>query len=117
MIARQGLKLPQHPVNVVGHTLHAPKNTLSRLLYVRRAASPQRGNDPAYEGRKPVKRIMNNGGVLAPPAEKAMKACLFMLALGAAVTAANGASAHHSFSMYDRHKTVTLSGTVKEYIW
>ena len=46
-----------------------------------------------------------------------MKARLFMLALGAAIMAANGASAHHSFSMYDRHRTVTLSGTVKQYIW
>lgn len=46
-----------------------------------------------------------------------MKARLFMLALGAAVTAADAASAHHSFSMYDRHRTVTLSGIVKEYIW
>jgi hypothetical protein len=46
-----------------------------------------------------------------------MRVRLFLLALGAAVVAANGASAHHSFSMYDRHRTVTLSGTVKEYIW
>ena len=46
-----------------------------------------------------------------------MKARLFMLALGTAVTAANTAYAHHSFSIYDRHRTVTLSGVVKEYIW
>jgi hypothetical protein len=46
-----------------------------------------------------------------------MKARLFVLALGAATVAADGASAHHSFSMYDRHRTVTLSGVVKEYIW
>lgn len=46
-----------------------------------------------------------------------MKARLFMLALSTAVTAANAAYAHHSFSIYDRHRTVTLSGVVKEYIW
>jgi Family of unknown function (DUF6152) len=46
-----------------------------------------------------------------------MKARLIVLALGAAVMAADAASAHHSFSMYDRHRTVTLSGVVKEYIW
>ena len=33
----------------------------------------------------------------------------------AAVTAS--ASAHHSFSMFDETKTVTLSGTVKEFEW
>ena len=46
-----------------------------------------------------------------------MKVRLFLLAAGAAVIAASGASAHHSFSMYDRHRTVTLSGTVKDYVW
>ena len=46
-----------------------------------------------------------------------MKVGLFVLALGAAIVTASGASAHHSFSMYDRHRTVTLSGTVKQYIW
>ena len=46
-----------------------------------------------------------------------MKARLFVLALVAATIAANGASAHHSFSMYDRHRTVTLSGVVKDYVW
>jgi Family of unknown function (DUF6152) len=46
-----------------------------------------------------------------------MKARLFMLALGTAVTAVNTAYGHHSFSIYDRHRTVTLSGVVKEYIW
>jgi len=46
-----------------------------------------------------------------------MKARSFMLVLGAAAMAAEGASAHHSFSTYDRHRTVTLSGTVKEYVW
>lgn len=46
-----------------------------------------------------------------------MKTRLFILALGAATMAAEGASAHHSFSTYDRHRTVTLSGIVKEYVW
>ena len=46
-----------------------------------------------------------------------MKARLFVLVLAAAMMAANGASAHHSFSMYDRHRTVTLSGVVKDYFW
>jgi len=48
---------------------------------------------------------------------EAMKPRWFMLILGAATLAANTAYAHHSFSMYDRHRTVTLSGTVKEYVW
>ena len=46
-----------------------------------------------------------------------MKARPFVLALWIAVTAATAAHAHHSFSIYDRHRTVTLSGVVKEYIW
>ena len=46
-----------------------------------------------------------------------MKARLFLLALSTAIIAANAASAHHSFSIYDRHRTVTLSGIVKDYIW
>jgi hypothetical protein len=41
---------------------------------------------------------------------------LFIVAVASAA-ATSGASAHHSFSMYDRHRTVTLSGTVKEYVW
>ena len=28
-----------------------------------------------------------------------------------------GAEAHHSYSMFDRAKTVTLTGTVKQYQW
>ena len=46
-----------------------------------------------------------------------MKARWFILALAAATMTAESASAHHSFSMYDRHRTVTLSGVVKEYVW
>src|SRR5262245_51284946 len=41
----------------------------------------------------------------------------FLLVLGVTLIAATEASGHHSFSMYDRHRTVTLSGTVKEYVW
>ena len=46
-----------------------------------------------------------------------MKARFLVPALAAATLTAQAASAHHSFSMYDRHRTVTLSGVVKEYIW
>jgi hypothetical protein len=46
-----------------------------------------------------------------------MKARLLILALAAATFAAQPASAHHSLSMYDRHRTVTLTGVVKEYVW
>jgi hypothetical protein len=34
-----------------------------------------------------------------------------------ATMAAGSAFAHHSFAMYDREKTVTISGTVKDYVW
>ncbi len=46
-----------------------------------------------------------------------MKAELFALALTGAVLATGAASAHHSFAMYERQKTFTLTGTVKEYFW
>lgn len=51
-----------------------------------------------------------------------MKASRFASGLPLAVIIAGAsiagpASAHHSFSMYDRFKTVTLSGIVKEYVW
>lgn len=36
---------------------------------------------------------------------------------GIAFVVAMPAFAHHSFSMFDREKSVTLSGTVKEYEW
>lgn len=41
----------------------------------------------------------------------------FALPLLFAATAAAPALAHHSFAMYDRERTVTLSGTVKEFTW
>ncbi len=47
----------------------------------------------------------------------AVKGKLLVLALTAAVLATGEASAHHSFAMYERQKTFTLSGTVKEYFW
>ena len=31
--------------------------------------------------------------------------------------AATGAQAHHSYAMFDRSKTVTLSGTIREFRW
>ena len=46
-----------------------------------------------------------------------MKARLFATILGVWVSGASGAIAHHSFAMYERDRTVTLSGTVKEYSW
>ena len=49
-----------------------------------------------------------------------MKARVLTLFLSASVLVALGATpvlAHHSFAMYQRDKTVTLSGTVKEYFW
>src|SRR3954471_5726385 len=51
-----------------------------------------------------------------------MKARVLTLILSASVFAVLGLGAtpvlaHHSFAMYQRDKTVTLSGTVKEYFW
>src|SRR4029078_2742658 len=49
-----------------------------------------------------------------------MKALVLTLILSASVASGLGATpvlAHHSFAMYLRDKTVTLSGTVKEYFW
>jgi hypothetical protein len=46
-----------------------------------------------------------------------MRAKLFILGLTLATTVALPAAAHHSFAMYDRSRTVTLNGTVKDYIW
>ena len=46
-----------------------------------------------------------------------MKAGLFATVLGAASAIVTQACAHHSFAMYDRNKTLTLSGTVKEFVW
>ena len=40
------------------------------------------------------------------------------IAVIAAVTSlASPAWAHHSFAMFDREKTITLSGVVKEFMW
>jgi hypothetical protein len=46
-----------------------------------------------------------------------MKARLLALILGVSVTGTGSALAHHSFAMYERERTVTLSGTVKEFGW
>jgi hypothetical protein len=46
-----------------------------------------------------------------------MKPGVFALVLGTAALFAPAAFAHHSFAMYERDRTVTLSGTVKEFIW
>ena len=41
----------------------------------------------------------------------------FSLAAVAALALAMPASAHHSFAMFDADKTVTVTGTVKEFEW
>ena len=46
-----------------------------------------------------------------------MKPSVFAMVLGTAALIAPAALAHHSFAMYERDKTVTLSGTVKEFLW
>lgn len=46
-----------------------------------------------------------------------MKARHFALILSLTALGAPAALAHHSFAMYARDKTVTLSGTVKEFNW
>ncbi len=46
-----------------------------------------------------------------------MKVHAFVTGLLLAVPFAGPASAHHSFAMYDRFKTVILNGIVKEYVW
>ena len=46
-----------------------------------------------------------------------MKILAFTALLGVASAVATPAFAHHSFAMYEREKTLTLSGTVKEFAW
>ena len=46
-----------------------------------------------------------------------MKNSLSWLIGVAAIAAACSASAHHSFSMFDSTKTVTISGTIKDFQW
>ena len=46
-----------------------------------------------------------------------MKAKLFLPVFAASFAVSAPAWAHHSFSMYDRGRTVTLNGVVKEYVW
>ena len=46
-----------------------------------------------------------------------MKARVLTLILSALSLMATPVLAHHSFAMYQRDKTMTLSGTVKEYVW
>lgn len=46
-----------------------------------------------------------------------MKARMLTLILSAGFLGATPVLAHHSFAMYQRDKTLTLSGTVKEYVW
>jgi len=46
-----------------------------------------------------------------------MKTRVLALVLGIAAGAAGPALAHHSFAMYERGKTLTLTGTIKEFGW
>ena len=46
-----------------------------------------------------------------------MKTRIFARVLSVAALGAPAAVAHHSFAMYERERTVTLSGTVKEFTW
>ena len=46
-----------------------------------------------------------------------MKKLIGALALGAACVTATAAFAHHSFAMFDRTRTATVSGTVREFQW
>ncbi len=53
--------------------------------------------------------------VIRPHAMPAWRPAILSLMLAAQPLAS--ASAHHSFAMYDREKTLTVSGTVKEFSW
>ena len=46
-----------------------------------------------------------------------MKPKVFALVFAVSTLGADAALAHHSFAMYDREKTVTVSGIVKDYVW
>jgi hypothetical protein len=46
-----------------------------------------------------------------------MQARVLGLVSAIAAIAASPAFAHHSFAMYDREKTLTLSGVVKDFTW
>src|SRR5579871_5332900 len=51
-----------------------------------------------------------------PRSSTSVKLKIVVLA-GAAIAIAAPAFAHHSFAMFDRNKTASVSGTVKEYEW
>ena len=46
-----------------------------------------------------------------------MKTAIFSVAAAALTLFATGASAHHSFAMFDQTKETTLNGTLKELQW
>jgi hypothetical protein len=46
-----------------------------------------------------------------------MKTVLAVLVLSVTALGTVPALAHHSFAMYERDKTITLSGTVKQFVW
>jgi hypothetical protein len=52
-----------------------------------------------------------------PLEEQVSRASKYLLIAIAAVLAPTPAIAHHSFTMFDQSKKVTLRGTVKEFLW
>jgi len=46
-----------------------------------------------------------------------MKTRVLALVVSVSIAAGGPALAHHSFAMYERGKTLTLSGTIKEFAW
>lgn len=46
-----------------------------------------------------------------------MKTSLKLLAAALTLMTATGAEAHHSAAMFDNTKTMTLAGTIKEFMW
>jgi hypothetical protein len=51
------------------------------------------------------------------PAEQIMQFWRLIAVFGTCAGLACPASAHHSFAMFDREKTITVAGVVKEFIW
>ena len=54
---------------------------------------------------------------MARRGKKMRKNLLAFVALASASVAATAAMAHHSFAMFDRTRSITVSGTVREFQW
>ena len=65
-------------------------------------------NDLQYAGKGTLKKVWTVRNI---------RFGSIAIILGLLGSAAIPASAHHSFAMFDRDKTVTLNGTVKEFEW